>query len=112
VVYTGTHDNDTAAGWWAAQPEDVRERIDDARARAGIAATEPWWALVELAFSSRSRLAVVQAQDVLGLGSEARMNVPGTFGGNWRWRLEPGQLTPELAARLREAARRWRRVPP
>jgi 4-alpha-glucanotransferase len=110
VVYTGTHDNDTAAGWWTAQPEEVRARIDDARAKAGIEAAEPWWTLVELALSSRSRLAIVQAQDVLGLGSEARTNTPGTSVGNWTWRLEPGQLTPALAARLREATRRWRRL--
>jgi 4-alpha-glucanotransferase len=66
--------------------------------------------LIELALSSRSRLAIVQMQDVLGLGSEARMNRPSTIGGNWQWRLEPGQLTAEHAARLREAARRWRRL--
>ena len=53
---------------------------------------EVWWSLVRLAFGSRPRLAMVQAQDVLGLGSEARMNVPGRTGGNWRWRLEAGQL--------------------
>lgn len=110
VVYTGTHDNDTAAGWWRVQPDDVRARTDEARARAGIAAIEPSWVLVELALSSRSRLAIVQAQDLLGLGSEARMNTPATLSGNWSWRLEPGQLTPELAARLREATRRWRRL--
>jgi 4-alpha-glucanotransferase len=111
VVYTGTHDNDTAAGWWAAQPDDVKARIEDARAEARIPVDEPWWVLVELALSSRSRLAIVQAQDVLGLGSEARTNTPGTFSGNWSWRLEPGQLTIEHAARLREATARWDRLP-
>ena len=66
--------------------------------------------LIELTLSSRSRLAIVQAQDVLGLGSEARMNTPSTIGGNWQWRLEPGQLTAEHATRLRDASKRWRRL--
>lgn len=112
VVYLGTHDNDTAAGWLATAPAAVRRRVEVACERAGIAGSvEPWWALVELTLSSRARLAIVQLQDVLGLGSEARMNTPATVGGNWRWRLEPGQLGAEAAARLREATRRWNRRP-
>ena len=74
-------------------------------------AAEPHWSLIELAYSSPARLAIVPAQDVLGLGSEARMNVPGQESGNWRWRLEPGQLTPEHAARLRGGAERHGRLP-
>jgi 4-alpha-glucanotransferase len=60
--------------------------------------------VIELAYASPAALAIVPAQDVLGLGSEARMNRPGTARGNWQWRLEPGQLTPALAARLRGLA--------
>jgi 4-alpha-glucanotransferase len=56
-----------------------------------------------LAFSSPARVAIVQAQDVLGLGSEARMNLPGSATGSWRWRMAPGALTPALATQLREA---------
>jgi 4-alpha-glucanotransferase len=111
VVYTGTHDNDTAAGWWRSSPRRVRARVEAARVEAGIAETDPAWVLIELAMSSRSRVAIVQAQDVLGLGSEARMNLPATIGRNWKWRLEPGELTEAHAGRLREAARRWRRLP-
>jgi 4-alpha-glucanotransferase len=89
VVYTGTHDNDTTVGW--------------ARATGALADDpEPHWTLIRLALESRARLAIVPAQDVLGLGSEARMNTPGRASGNWSWRLEPGQLTDEHAARLRE----------
>ena len=110
VVYTGTHDNDPAAGWWEWAPRRIRTRVEEARAEAGIVEDDPSWVLIELALSSRSRLAIVQAQDVLGLGSEARMNRPSTIGGNWAWRLEPGQLTGEHAARLRAATRRWRRL--
>ena len=102
VVYTGTHDNDTARGWWDALPPGER-------AATGLDPAEPHWALIELALSSRAALALVPAQDLLGLGNEARMNLPGSEEGNWSWRLEPGQLTDALAARLRastEAARR------
>ncbi len=94
VVYTGTHDLEPALGWWRA--------LDPSRRRAtGLDPAEPHWSLIEVAFRTRARIAILQAQDVLGLGSEARMNTPGTTTGNWRWRLEPGALTPELARRLR-----------
>jgi 4-alpha-glucanotransferase len=96
VVYTGTHDNDTAAGWWRS--------LNRAQQRAtGLDTMEPNWSLIERAFSSRANLAIVPLQDVLGLGCEARMNTPGTTKGNWSWRLEPGQLTDKLAERLRWA---------
>jgi hypothetical protein len=90
-------------------PARVRARVDES-ARGWNRSDDPSWVLIELALSSRSRLAIVQAQDVLGLGSKARMNTPSTFGRNWRWRLEPGQLTAEHAVRLREATRRWHRL--
>ena len=100
-VYTGTHDHDTARGWY--------ESLDRARrrlaARQGISGSEPWWELIQLAFSSPARVAMIQAQDVLGLGAESRMNDPGRprRRANWRWRLHEGALTPALARRLREA---------
>ena len=97
VVYTGTHDHDTALGWWRSLP--LR-----ARRRTGLDPADPAWSLVELALSSRTRLAIVPVQDVLGLGSEARLNTPGRADGNWRWRLRRGQLTSDHAARLRAAA--------
>jgi 4-alpha-glucanotransferase len=104
VVYTGTHDHDPLAAWWRTAPGLVRERVSAALREAGIDESEPEWALIRLALSSRSALAIVQMQDVLGLGSEARFNTPGTKDGNWRWRLDKEQLTAALAARLREAA--------
>jgi 4-alpha-glucanotransferase len=104
VVYTGTHDHQTLAGWWESAPAADRARAVFDLARAGIG-DEPPWGLVRLALSSRSRLAVLPMQDVLELGDEARMNVPGTYGGrNWRWRLEADQLTDELARKLRDAS--------
>jgi 4-alpha-glucanotransferase len=66
--------------------------------------------LIRLALGSPARLAIMQAQDVLGLGSEARMNAPARAAGNWHWRMEPGALTPALARRLREATEEARRV--
>ncbi len=103
IVYTGTHDNDTARGWYESLPDTVREEVDGALADAGVAVPgEPWWGLVGYAFASPARVAMIQTQDVLGLGSGARMNVPGRASSSWRWQMEPGALTAGLAARLRE----------
>jgi 4-alpha-glucanotransferase len=103
AVYTSTHDTDTVVGWF-----DALSKRD--RAATGLDPSEPNWGLIDLAYSSRASLAVVTAQDVLGLGSEARMNRPGEVEGNWSWRLKPGELTTELAVRLREAAARGGRT--
>lgn len=105
VVYTGTHDNDTAAGWWAQATEDERASARRAMSAAGVDDPDPAWALIRLAFSSRARLAIVPMQDVLGLGSEARMNTPGRVSGNWAWRMEEAALTEGLAERLRAVNR-------
>ncbi len=112
VVYTGTHDHDTARGWYEGLGADSRAEFERSLAAAGIEEDEPWWALIRLTMTSRCRTCILQAQDVLGLGSEARMNTPGTVGPrNWSWRLDPGALTPELAARLREATAAAARLP-
>ena len=101
VVYTGTHDNDTTVGWWRAMPDQHRRvqrylgPLDD-----GTVA----WRLIEAAFASVAHTAVVPAQDLLALGTEARMNLPGVTEGNWGWRLQPGALDGALASRLRELA--------
>jgi 4-alpha-glucanotransferase len=113
VVYTGTHDHDTARGWYEALGAEARAEFEREVARAGIEEDEPWWALVRLTMTSRCRTCMVQMQDVLGLGSEARMNTPGTVGPqNWSWRMSADALTPELAARLREATKTSHRLPP
>jgi 4-alpha-glucanotransferase len=107
VVYTGTHDTDTAIGWWESLPQQ-------ARVATGLDPAEPNWSLIRMALDSPAAVAILPAQDVLGLDSSARMNLPGTTGPhNWTWRLEAGQLTGELAVRLREetsAARRLARL--
>jgi 4-alpha-glucanotransferase len=103
VVYAGTHDTDTLRGWWETLPDMRRDAAIAEIEAAGMREDEPWWSLIRLTFSSPARLAMLQAQDVLGLGSEARMNVPGRATGSWRWRMEPGALTDEHAKRLRAA---------
>jgi 4-alpha-glucanotransferase len=103
LCYPGTHDNDTAAGWWVGAREAERARFRRAMEEAGIDEPDPAWALVRLALSTRARVAIVPAQDLLSLGNEARMNRPGTARGNWSWRLSRGALTPTLASRLRDA---------
>ncbi len=112
-VYVSTHDTDTAAGWWAGASPQQRTALATALAERGIAepAGEEHWALIRLAFSSPCPVAMLAAQDVLGLGSQARMNVPGTKGSSWRWKLEPGQLTARHAARLRQATEASGRLP-
>ena len=72
----------------------------------------PWWGLIRYVFSSRAQIAMIQAQDALGLGSEARMNAPGSAGGSWRWQMRPGALTAALAGRLREATEESGRLGP
>ena len=103
VVYTSTHDTDTTVGWFAALKARQRRAT-------GLDPREPNWGLIELAMGSPASLAIVPVQDVLGLGSEGRMNRPGKVGGNWAWRLKRGQLTDEHAARLRAAAERGGRT--
>ncbi|MEM9056406.1 MAG: 4-alpha-glucanotransferase, partial [Pseudomonadota bacterium] len=103
VCYTGTHDNDTTVGWFNGGPGDTRTAADiEAMQRAVLAHTggradTVHLDLTRLAFSMRSRLAIVPMQDFLGLGSEARMNTPGKPGGNWRWRMLPEQMTAPIA---------------
>jgi 4-alpha-glucanotransferase len=112
VVYTGTHDHDTARGWFEALEGPSRAEFESELARLGIDDAEPWWSLVRLTMSSRCRTAMIQMQDVLGLGSEARMNMPGTVGPeNWSWQMAPDALTPDLAARLRAATESADRLP-
>jgi 4-alpha-glucanotransferase len=99
VVYTGTHDNDTTVGWFASLPESERDFV---RRYLNSDGKNIHWEMVRLAWSSTAATAIAPAQDLLGLGAEARMNRPGTDDGNWLWRLAPGALTKELSDRLGE----------
>jgi 4-alpha-glucanotransferase len=109
VIYTGTHDNDTTLGWWEGVGESERHAI---RTYVGPSADGIHWGLIRLAQGSVASLSVVPLQDVLGLGSEARLNTPSVPTGSFRWRYQPGSLTPDLAERLASLAEVTDRLPP
>jgi 4-alpha-glucanotransferase len=120
VVYTGTHDNDTTVGWWtapsgggstrtAAAVEAERELCRRYLATDGRAIH---WDFIRAVLSSVADTAIVPMQDVLGLGSEARMNLPGRAHGNWRWRVSADALSPALAGRLKDLTVLYGRTPP
>jgi 4-alpha-glucanotransferase len=107
VVYTGTHDNSTIVGWFSnAKVEDV----DYAKKYLKIDSKEGLtWGFIRGAWSSTAYLAITSMQDVLGLGDEARMNIPSTVGGNWTWRMEKMDLTVEIRERLADITTIYRR---
>lgn len=110
VVYTGTHDNDTTLGWWTSSGTDdstrSKEEIHKERAFAlkylGSDGHEINWAFIRCALASVADVAIIPLQDLLGLGSEARMNLPAKSSGNWRWRYKPEMLTAKIGDRLKE----------
>ena len=108
VVYTATHDNDTSVGWYARAPEWERDTFRRYTASDG---SSPHYHLIHTAYGSVANLAMVPVQDVLGLGSEARMNTPGVVEGNWRWKLLPGQLDDGAAGMMRDLAEAFGRLP-
>lgn len=107
IVYTGTHDNDTSVGWFENAPKkDVRHAIDYLRLnrREGY-----HWGFIRGAWSSTAKVAIAPLQDFLGLGSEARINIPSTLGGNWVWSMDDDMLTPELAKQIRQLTKLYGR---
>ena len=108
AVYTGTHDNDTTVGWYRSEPgkdstrnaEQIAKENHNARTYLSSDGSQIHWDMISLALRSPANTAVYPLQDVLGLGSEARMNVPGREEGNWSWRFQWQQLTPEIEQRL------------
>jgi 4-alpha-glucanotransferase len=118
VAYTGTHDNDTVVGWWISSAtrdstrtlEDVAREHAYARTYLGLRDDDPiHWIMIRSIMASVARMAIAPMQDVLGLGREARMNLPGTPSGNWTWRMMPGAATRDIAARLREMTSTYER---
>jgi 4-alpha-glucanotransferase len=107
VVYTGTHDNDTTAGWYRTLPSAQRKALQK---QLGANDREVIWAMIREALASPADTAIIPVQDLLELGSEARMNVPGIAKGNWQWRLKDGELTQELAQRLRSITTTYGRL--
>jgi 4-alpha-glucanotransferase len=117
AAYTGVHDNDTTVGWWTSSgigdstrtPEDVHKEHGFARAYLGFKDEPVHWVLIRAVLASVANIAIVPLQDVLGLGSEARMNLPGTIGRNWKWRYRRGAITPEILGHLTELTRLYDR---
>ena len=109
VVYTGTHDNDTTVGWFNREPDkESPSSAAQIERERGLAlrylnsdGAEINWDFIRAAFASVSEMAIIPLQDVLGLDSSARMNLPATPEGNWAWRFKPGALTEEIAERLK-----------
>lgn len=108
IVYTGTHDNDTTVGWY-----DTLNRKDKAFAKKYLnirSNKDVHWAFIRAALASVSDTCIIPMQDYLGLGTEARINMPSTLGTNWKWRMLPGQFTEELAEQMKDMARLYGRV--
>jgi 4-alpha-glucanotransferase len=108
VIYTGTHDNDSTVGWWSSLSEKERAAVSGL---VGPCTDGPNWGLIRLAQSSPANFSVVPLQDVLGLGSEARLNTPSTHIGNYHWRCQAKALKTELAAKLATLAEVSDRLP-
>ncbi len=108
VVYTGTHDNDTTLGWFESLNDGAKGFVYELLGNSWEAMP---WPMVRAALGSRSELAIVPMQDVLALGSEHRMNVPGVTEGNWRWRLGWDMVTADTPARLRRMNEIYQRLP-
>ncbi len=109
VVYTGTHDNDTTIGWWNADagadstrsPADIEKEKAFTRKYLGTDGADIHWTLMRTALASVANTVLIPMQDILGLGSDARMNLPGRQADNWQFRFTWDQLTPDITARLR-----------
>jgi 4-alpha-glucanotransferase len=118
VAYTGTHDSDTTVGWWSSEGrgestrsvEDIQRERDFAERYLGTDGSEIQWRFIRAIEASVADTVLIPMQDVLGLGTEARMNQPATLGGNWRWRYRREMLTPEITHRLRELAELYERI--
>ncbi len=109
VVYTGTHDNNTINGWFYGIENDDERRKYILEYIGSEKFSDFHWQLIRTAYMTTARLAIVPAQDILGYGQEFRMNIPGTTGGNWRWKLRENEITPEMADKLKRLAAMYRR---
>jgi len=118
VAYTGTHDNDTVVGWWTSKPgegsirtdEDIRKERAATKAYLDLNEEQINWKFIRTLMASVADTVIFPLQDVLGAGSEARINVPGTATGNWRWRFRGEALDGRFAGRLREMASLYDRL--
>lgn len=98
VVYTGTHDNDTTIGWYSEQSEKDKDYI---RRYMNVNGESINWDLIRLSISSSAKYAIIPIQDIIGIGSEGRMNTPGVADGNWQFRFEAGELKEDMGEKLK-----------
>ena len=118
VVYTGTHDNDTSIGWYNAEFENGSTQSEQeflnerqhAKNVLNLDGHDVNWKMVEFTLNANANTSIIPMQDVLGLDSSARMNTPGTVGGNWEWRMSPGMLTQEIKQHLRQLTEKSNRT--
>jgi 4-alpha-glucanotransferase len=109
VVYTGTHDNETLAGWFEKVKTSSNGELTRIVQQIGRLSRQPHWDFIRAVFASRAQTAIVPVQDVLGSGMEHRMNIPGVLQGNWGWRMA-GPLTGTVISRLRALAEETHRI--
>lgn len=117
AAYTGTHDNDTVVGWWTSKPgadsvrtaEDVEQEMEYARRYLNTDGEDINWVMIRTLMASVANTVLFPMQDVLGVGSEGRMNLPGSASGHWRWRFRNQNLTPGCGRRLKELAQTYER---
>jgi 4-alpha-glucanotransferase len=102
VVFTGTHDNNTVRGWYEFEASSFEKRRLEMVLGREPALDELHWDMIRLAMMSQARMCIIPVQDLLGVGSEARINYPGNYEGNWLWRMSPGQFAALPQKRLRD----------
>ena len=118
VVYTGTHDNDTSLGWYTATPgigstqsnSEIENERYHAKTILNLNGQDIHWRMIEYSLNSKANTAIIPLQDILGLGSSARMNTPGTVGGNWEWRFNQAHLNDGIKHRLKKLTKETQRI--
>jgi 4-alpha-glucanotransferase len=109
VVYTGTHDNDTIIGWFKSLKQEIKDYALDYMG-VSYENQEINWEFIRLAMASVADIAIIPIHDYLGLGSEARINIPSTLGGNWTWRMLPDELSSEILERIHKLTKLYGRL--
>ena len=110
VAYTGTHDNETLAGWYECITEEERRMVRDYLCDEYTPDEKLYWNLVAMAMRSCANLCVIPMQDYLGLGNESRTNQPSTVGKNWKWRVTEKELSEKIKKDIRTLTRRYGRL--
>ena len=110
IVYTGTHDNDTVRGWYDVIPECDKEFAKQYMNNAATPEEDIHWDFIRLAMASVSDTCIIPLQDYLGLGAEARINVPSTLGTNWKWRMGKEDFTDEIIEKIKDMTKLYSRL--